>query len=361
VIGDAPATIVWVSPEPPSAAESQAVSGWARAHGVRLAPPANPHPATLTVDLGVADVVEDLLDRARDAIAARDGEGVERATSTADALLRAHPELPQAAWLMAEVERTRATRWRRVPPEDVEAADRAWGRAAALDTGRVPGIGEVAPTARPVEALASLSLPRDDETFLDGRPTRGGRDGAGEPEPARSTTRSFATVAGPHALVVTAAGATVWAGWLELGPGSSSVVIDLPDPAPCSIADLSRAAASAGHSGSLTPVDARGVRCREWVAAAAGGANGTVQIARCEADRCAPAVEWPSVPAWARPAPPTLVDDTAARAHRWPAWATWALASAGAALAAGAVVVTSGALQPAPTATRFVTGGLKNQ
>jgi len=379
VIGEAPATFVWISPEPPGAAELRALSSWARTRGVTVAPPAEKHPAALAVDLAEADSIEELLDRARDAIAARDGDGVERATAAAEALLRAHPELPQSAWLMAEIERARATRWQRVPPEDAEASERAWLRAEALDGGRVAGIREVAAagaTAGALPASVSLSLPGDDAARLDGRPLEGVLQTTVETR--RGTTRSVVsvvTVAGPHVLVVTADGAPVWAGWLELAAGTSSIVVDAPTTVPCSLADLGHAtpggavARAVGGVGAIAPatgnavpsVNAVAVACPSWLAVAAGKEPGTVRVAQCEADLCGPFADWPVAPAWTRVPPTPAVEGGEAGVHRWPAWASWALAGAGVALAAGVVVVASGALLPAPNATRFVSGGLKSQ
>jgi hypothetical protein len=366
VSGDVPATLVWISPAPPDAAENKALSSWALAHGVTLAAPRDERPPAIAVDLGVAEPVEELLDRARDAIAARDGEGVDRATSTADAWLRAHPELPEAAWLMAEVERARATRWRRIAPEDVEAAGRSWARAEALDGGRIPGIGEIAGAEHAAVATVSLELPGDDDARLDGRPLP--RDGAGSDRAvtARGTTRVVATRAGPHALVVTADGVAVWAGWIEIGPGTSSVAIDAPTSVPCSAAEfanLSNASnASSATVDASAGVDARRIACGAWLAVSPGKEPGTIRIARCEAGRCGPSADWPETSAWARlPPPPVAREHGATSAKRWPVWATWALAGAGVALAAGVVVVASGALQGPPTTTQFVTGGLKSQ
>ena len=107
---------------------------------------------------------------------------------------------------MAEVERARSTRWRRIDPADAEAAEREWVRAEALDGGRMPGLGEVSSASHPADAEVALALPGGDEARLDGRPV-----------PA---TGVAATRAGPHALVVTADGAPVWAGWIEARPGS---------------------------------------------------------------------------------------------------------------------------------------------
>ncbi|MGH7436349.1 MAG: hypothetical protein ACRENE_11810, partial [Polyangiaceae bacterium] len=123
---DAPATVVWIAPAPPDADPRKALAGWAASRGVTLVEPAPWRPDALEVDPHVAGDVEDLIDRARDALAGTDGSAVDREIAKAEALLRAHPELPQAAWLMAEVERVRAVRLGQMPPVDAAAATRAW-------------------------------------------------------------------------------------------------------------------------------------------------------------------------------------------------------------------------------------------
>ncbi len=340
--GDAPATLVWIAADPPDVAEARALASWARAHGVTLAPPREqPPPAALRVDSSVADEVEDLLDRARDATAARESDAIDRATQAAEDLLRAHAELPQAAWLMAEVERARAARWRRIDPPDAEAAEREWVRAEALDGGRMPGLGETSAASHPADAEVALALPGGDEARLDGQPV-----------PA---TGVIATHAGPHALVVTADGAPVWAGWIEARPGSSTFEIDAPSTAPCSTADAARA----GLAGET--LRAGRVRCARWVAAARGPTPGALRIASCEGAQCGPLLVWRDVPPWAASTPGASPNADARRARQWPTWATWVVMGAGAAVAAGVAVVASGALQAAPTETRFISGGLKNQ
>src|SRR5258708_2982295 len=79
----------------------------------------------------------------------------------AAALLRAHRELPQAGWLMAEVERARAVRWLRVRPVDADAAARAWRRADALDGGRQPSVAEQGLDGRAPEASVDVVAPVD--------------------------------------------------------------------------------------------------------------------------------------------------------------------------------------------------------
>jgi hypothetical protein len=339
---EAAATLVWLAPDPPDAEQARALSSWSRSHGVRLAPPSDARAPRLSIDLRIAETVETLLERARDAIAARDGAGAEAALSTAESTLRAHAELPQAAWLMAEVERARAARWRRIAPTDEEAALEAWLRAEALDGGRVAGALEEDTTSHPQPATVALALsPEGAGIWLDGKPLQ---------------APSIATLAGPHVLVLTWAGAPVWAGWIETPTGSSTVRVSAEVATPCSGGDVSRARGGPGS------IEARHVRCPTWIAAVPGEHPGGVDIAMCEADRCGLVFEWhaPARVTW--PAADQAAERSEREKSRWPAWATWGLVgAAGAAVAAGVLVLGSGVLQATPTETRFVNGGIRSK
>ena len=331
---DAAATLVWLAPDPPSAEQSRAVASWSRMHGVRLALPTKGAVKALHPDPRVAEDVEALLQGARDAVGERDGERADRSLSAAEAALRAHPELPQAAWLMAEVERTRATRWRRVPPLDLEAAEAAWQRADALDGGRVAGVGERASAAHPPAATVMLHVSPDDaQLWFDGRPIAAG---------------AIATLAGMHDVVATWGDVPVWAAWIETPAGTSSVDISAPAAPACSTDDVAHARATGDV------LDAARVRCAAWVAVVPGSEPTGIRIATCEQHRCGAFFDWHSpLPwTWSPPAEPI---------HRsgWPAWATWSIAGGGALVAAAAVLVASGVLQPASTETRFVGGGVQ--
>jgi hypothetical protein len=298
----------------------------------------------MAIEPRVADAVEGLLDRARDAIAAREHEGADRALSSAESMLRAHPELPQAAWLMAEVERAQSAEWRRVPPADPEAAEAAWLRAEAIDGGRVAGVGEEASAGHPPPATIAVDLsPEDAQLWL---------DGSSVPDSV------IATHAGAHALVITWGGAPIWAEWIETPAGSSSVRLDAPRAPDCSDRDVARAHVASDTTG--TPgedaIDARPVRCSAWVAAFAGAGLGSVRMAVCETGRCGPAFEWRAPAPWTWSPPEERVNG-----RKGFPWATWSLVGVGVAIATGAVIAASGALQPAPTETRFVSGGIKRQ
>jgi hypothetical protein len=347
VTAEPPVPLVWLGPHPADLAQSSALAGWARAHGVTLVVPADERPPSIAMEArAAADTSEDIerrLDRVRDAVAGHDGEGADRELAAAESALRAHPELPQASWLMAEVERARSSRFRRVPPIDEEAAERSWLRAEALDGGRVAGVGEHTAATPPADAtIAFEPLPAGATLRLDGHV-----------EPLGSAT--VATRAGPHALVVAWDETPVWAGWIDTPPGSSALHLAIPGAPPCSVADLGLARAPEGESGGV--VDATGVRCASWVAALAGGRPESVRVASCEAARCGVLLDWrpPGSGGWTWKLPPERT-----RAG-WPGWATWGLVGAGAVIATTVVVVASGVLQAPPGETRFVSGGVKAQ
>jgi hypothetical protein len=334
VTAEAAVTLAWLAPEPPDAEQTRALTSWAHAHGVTLAPARDERPVALPVDPHAADDVERALDRARDAIAARDASGVDGALATAESLLRAHAELPQAAWQMAEVERIRSARLRRVPPVDEGAADRAWARAVGLAGERVVGVGEQAGSTQSAAATIVLDVePRGATARLDGRPVEAG---------------AVNTLAGPHVLVVAWNGAPVWAAWLDTPAGSSTFRVVAPASPPCSTDDLARAA-RAGDG-----VDAGRVRCTTWIAAVPGAAPSTVRIAMCEAAACGPLLDW-RLPTWTWTPPQPVAR------RGWPAWATWSLVGAGAAIATGVLVGAAEALQHPASETRFVSGGVKSE
>lgn len=331
---DAPTTVVWIATDPPDTPQRQALASWAAAHDVRLVDPPDVQAVPLASDGRVPGEVEDLLERARDAIAALDAAGIDAALASGEAVLRGHPALPQAAWLMAEIERARAVRWRRVPPTDAEAADRAWRRAEALDGGRLPDVGEEAPATGPPEASVDLAadLGAEEQRWLDGRPV-------GE---------HVQTRAGLHSLVVTWAGAPVWGTWVDIPPGRSKIELEAPRAEPCSRADVG-SARPAGER-----VAAELVRCGNWIAVAPGvHSTHEVRVARCEGGRCGALVDWRSPEPWTEPLPARPAE------KRWPAWATWSAVGAGAAIATGTAIVLVNALHTPAAETRFVNGGIK--
>jgi hypothetical protein len=329
---DAPTPIVWLGEAPVDADATATLSAWARSHGIRLEPPARFVPKPLPVDLNLAATVEDQLDAARDAIAAGSSTDADQALGAAQAVLGSHPELPNAAWLMAEVERGRAARWRRIVPADPEAAERSSARADALDSGRMAGANErAAPPGQGSTLTFRMRPSREAQVWLDGVPVTAG---------------AVESVAGPHALVVTWAGAPFWASWIETPPGPSIVPLSALDPSPCSDADFEQVRAVRDR------VEADLTRCGNWIAVAPGGTSGTIRFAICQNAACSSLTEWRPPPVWSKPLEPEH------KHSGLPAWAAWGLVGTGVAVATGVVIgVVASSSRSAPQA-EFVLGGL---
>jgi hypothetical protein len=294
----------------------------------------------------LASDVEDRLDRARDALAGTDPAAVDAELTRAESVLRAHPELPQAAWLMAELERIRAVRLGQMAPIDAEGAARAWKRAAAIDGGRQAGMAERSVTrAERAPDAASLEITGvvegSEQAWLDGRPV-----GA-----------HLETSAGVHAAVVTWAGDPIWAKWHDVVAGASSLSLVLPSPPPCSTVDVARARAREGA------IDATRVACGSWIAAQPDpGSSRSVLVAVCSGDHCGPVSAWRLPEPWvAAPQPRPVPAPPPASGKPLPAWIVWSAAGVGVAVAAGAVAALASSANPGPPQTRFVDNGIRTQ
>jgi hypothetical protein len=329
------ATVVWIAadgsaPQAESGVRSKederALEQWAGVHALRLRPPLVEASARLPFDEAIADKVEEDLEKARDASSALDADSAEHSLAEAEALLHEHPELPQAAWLMAEVERGWARRWGIVPPKDPERATAAWKRAQGLDGGRVPSVGEVAAAADETPVTFEIILDGEGEMRLDGRPVAPGK-----------ITKS----PGEHQLLVTRRGVPVWASWIGIADGTVARITP-PGPPPCTSEDFAKVSAVG------SAVRAAGVRCELWVAAKADG-SGKLYPAVCRQDRCSALLEWRSLGTG------TVVPIGAA--STWPAWATWTLVGVGAAAIAGITVGLDVAFRSGASSTTFELGG----
>jgi hypothetical protein len=350
-------TVVWVAPEAGRDDAARAVLEWARARGLRVRSAREGSRSALEhVDPAmadrIADRVEKELDRAREATAALDADVAERALARAETLLREHPELPQGAWLRAEVHRSWAARWTRVEPKDDRRAQSAWQEAEALDGGRAAGIGEVAfpsPTRAPatlrVEGASSQRL----VARLNGAPL------TGTTSPDGTTTYALDVAAAEHQVVVSIDGETVFASWVAIstaGSGAPPVVsVRVGDDGACAASSFGGVSAD-GAGG----VRAAGVSCDRWVAAMPAERPGAVLVARCERASCGPFLEWRTAGFEPAPgAPPPHVR----RGGAWPAWATWTALGVGAVAATTITLIATGVFESRPTEQRFVAGGVR--
>ena len=356
-------TVVWLAPEPsaPSAPAApserddaaRALAGWGRARGLRVVSATEgARPGPPKIDFTIADRVEKELDRAREATAALDADVAERALARAETLLRDHPELPQAAWLRAEVHRSWAARWSRVEPRDDQRAQLAWQEADALDGGRAAGVGEVAFPARPRGAVtltvsgapSQKVIARLDGTSLAGTASADG-----------VTTYALDVPPAEHHLLISIDGDVAFASWVAIAPTSAgaprpTIPIHVGDDGACSAASLENVTRATDGA-----VHASGVTCEQWVAAVPAERRGAVLVARCERSTCGPFLEWRSEGAFGAPSSPPLMAPHGA----WPAWATWTAIGVGALAATTIALVASGVFESHPTEQRFVAGGVR--
>ena len=300
------AAIVWVGESPPSGALPTLLQTWAAVRGLRLVAPSEGGRHAIVVDMTVSKSIEESLHQSRELLAQHDADGTERALAHAEGLVRAHPELPQAAWLLAEIERGWAARFAQLEPVDRPRAERHWRAAAALDGGRVAGIGEPSVTA-PRDAPAPLQIEvvgHADEVLVDGHAI------------------AASEIPGLHQLVAIASGQVVLAQWIATA--SATVRVVLPTPEACSRADLD------STLGAPT--------CPSWVSVRRDGERYFVRT--CARAACGAEL-------LVTPMPRLTPNHGTAVRRGLPPWASWTLAGAGV-VAAGviAAVVTWFAVPP---------------
>lgn len=319
--------IVWLG-EAHHEEAARALADWARTRGVVLSAPA-PAAAPLPVDATVPERVEAELAHAQEAA---DDDGTARALARADAILRAHPESPAAPFLRAETLRAWSRLWLR--QGETARAEAAWQDAAALDGGRVAGIGE---KRAPALERVPLTVRAHAEVHVDGVAR------ANVPGPAPLPV-PLPVLPGEHTVVATRDGAVVYAAWVAVrGP----LEIEVPDATnPCSIPALSAARREGDR------VLAPGITCPAWVTATPSDHG--VLVSRCERDQCTSLVEW-------RRAADVAFEPTRDRAKPLPAWATWTVIGIGAATVASVVLIAAGAFESRPVESRFVLGGARSE
>jgi hypothetical protein len=263
------------------------------------------------------------------------GEAGEAASvlTSAETLLRDHAELPESAWLMAEILHARVALGVVAGADAIAAERRAaaleGAREATYDAGpgakpkgadeRRPDPSEVAPPEAE-EALAfgaNGPLPTD-AVYIDG--VRGLR-------PTLST--------GEHHYRVVRRDGLAWAGWADAtGAGR----IQVPGTLPCGATDFGTVDESEGRI-----VLHHRVLCPEWAAARTRG-DDRIEVARCHASSCGTFLPWkrqwgasfemPVHPPW----PPPKRND----------WILWTAASIAAAATTGVVLWQAGAFEKEP-------------
>ena len=257
--------------------------------------------------------VERLLERARTEGAALAEDEARTALTEVERLLHAHPELPQAAWLMAERHQLAASL-----AESTRASDSAElrQRARALEPERAATFGQDPSSLVPDLPAFRLDirgpLRRDQLEW----------DGAERAFPAD-------VHAGEHQLRVLRDGELIWAGWVAVGSTQPVLELDATRVLACSAADLGATRDAA--TGPEAPAD---VGCPAW--AVLRITRGRPEIAMCRRSRCG---------GWYAAAPLVKPAATGPRpaAGGLPRWAGYAIAGAGAALITGVTLWQLGA------------------
>jgi hypothetical protein len=339
--------VVWLEDRQAREDAGRALGEWARARGVRLGV-LEESTQPMAVDLSLAGRVEEQIERAREAIGAADADAAERALARGETVLREHPELPQAAWLRAEIERSWSARWLRLSPRDETRARTAWENAQAVDGGRVPGIGETSFPSRPrvKTAIIVAGGPHPRLSLrLDGAPIESTESDA------RGAVYHVEIAPAEHHLLATAGGRVVFAGWVAIaGAEPTPTRISVSDGLTCGRDALAGVRREDGR------IDATGVTCPRWIAAVPGERLGTVLVARCEQDACGPLLEW-RIERYGASGPPQSHGKIAG----WPSWATWTLVGIGAATATTMALIATGVFEARPVETRFVVGGARQE
>ena len=217
--------------------------------------------------------VESSLEEARNAAASLEQSRALAALERAEHLLREHPELPQAAWLMAEVLQLSAE-VESSAPDGAEAASTLQKRAAALEGPRAAPFSDRAPAAdaesESAHGVRIEGLEASDALEWD----------------ARQATSPVSAAAGEHHARVARNGRLLWAGWVKVSLTEASVRLPVPETVACSTDDLNGAGLAAGRA-----VPAPHARCESYVLARARPGGG-IEAALCDRQSCGKVVLW---------------------------------------------------------------------
>jgi hypothetical protein len=245
--------------------ERSALAEFSRQKHVSLVAPAptprgpSPYRQDFVLDL------EGRLDEARTLASSLDEERALALLGTIERDLLAHPELPQAAWLLAEHHRIAAD-LRRADPDGRAAAMELDRQARALEGPRAAAFGTELP-AEPASTSVRVrveDLDSRDVLELDG--VSGGAERAVTP--------------GIHQARVLRGGEVLFAGWTTLATDGSATLGVRPLVA-CSTEDLGGVSLRG-----RTVLGTSGVRCARFVLARREG--GRLEVADCTGSACTP-------------------------------------------------------------------------
>jgi hypothetical protein len=321
-------TLVWLGVAPRPSAHDTELARFAAAHHVRFQAAPNPSPALAerfpAYDPAVVEEIEALLEKARLAAGALDDAAVLAYIGSLEQRLRAHAEVPQAAWLMAERLHIEAAVLERRPAEQARA--RELRRAAHILEGTRAPVYRPDAGARADDGSATAPPPEPEAPPpLSVRVRVSGLRPGDVLEWNGQSTRAPARVAaGLHHVRIVRRGELALAQWLTVEAIGREQMLAAPAPAPCSASDLAPIRTTAGR------VQAPHTRCRSWAVARPAGAA-AIEIAWCSGARCGSWTRWPAATHGARARGPQ--DE-----RTWQTWTPYVLGGIVAVAATGVVL-----------------------
>lgn len=330
----------------PRATPSQrrAIEAWAHSHLLSIVPPARDAPGTAAdYDPKLVERLEELLEQARVSAGSLDEALALEQLALAEELVYAHPELPQAAFLLAEAAAQQAAVVEHSGLARLAQIQRA--RAATLEGERVRPYaagtevhatsgGIHTPRAEGVRDVAITGLGHGDTLVWNGRSV---------------ATRRLTVPVGEHHVQVLRNDSLFWAGFVLVHGADREVRIPVAPPTPCSRADLGGASLAQDRV-----TGAEQVRCPLWAIARPAAAKG-VDVALCRYAECGVLMNWQE--GFGEPLVRPLHE-----AHPWrlPSWAGYVAAGVGAAAATGLYLWQSGVFDdPAQEPKTFSFGGIE--
>ncbi len=322
----------------PTAGQRTLLNRWAERRLLVLrAPRLEPESRSVGYSGELVKRIEDLLEQARTLSGSLDEARALVHLREAEKLVYEHPELPQAAFLLAEAAMQQAeialrrgeTRLSEIQRERARVLE---GKRAATYTQKLPT--ENAETGAPARLVRVEGLAPSDVLEWNGR---------------RQPSASALVSPGEHHVRVLRLGRLAYGGFVMVPVSGDIVRLNLPSPPPCTAADL------AGVSARGRRVTGQAnVGCPRWVVARPGKTSG-IEVALCEQTRCGKLLDWHEGDGALLSAPVHPESE-----WRWPVWATYLGLGLGVAATTGAVLWQSGAFdEPERGPATWTFGGVE--
>ena len=328
--------------------QRRAITAWAQSHLLSVVPPARDTPMRIaSYDPAVVQQIENLLEQARVSAGSLDEALALEQLERAEALIYAHAEVPQAAFLLAEAAEQQAAILEHTGQARLARIQRL--RAVTLEGERVRPYAAATEVHSTSEGAAATPPEGARDVTITGLAPKDELVWNGSSLTARRVTVPI----GEHHVQVFRDEALIWSGFLLVHGADTLVRIPVAAPAPCSRADLS--APSVLHDRVTGTAE---VRCPLWAIARPTAGEGTgkgVDVALCHQATCGALMNWQE--GFGEPLVRPLHE-----AHPWrlPAWASYVAAGVGAAAATGLLLWQSGAFEdPAEEPRSFSFGGIE--